>query len=100
MATLASDLVQQDEIRERVKQLQELFANDSEVARIDHRLAEYWSGDSSIFFDVVLRKRTPTASAVLRLSEQIAAALLRVVRSEEVGLHSYLNFVSGSENRQ
>ena len=92
------DFVQQDEIRERVKRLQELFANDPEVARIDHRLAEDWSGDYSLFFDVVLKGMEPAAAAVLRLSEPIDAALLRVVRSEELGLHAYLNFVSRPNN--
>lgn len=98
MAIVASGLVQQDEIRERVKKLEELFANDPEVARIVHRLDEDWSGDSSLFIDVVLIKRTPAAATVSRLSEQIANALLRVVRSEELGLHSYFNFVSAPEN--
>jgi len=100
MPIVASGLVQQDEIRERVKRLQELFANDPEVARIDHRLAEDWSGDYSLFIDVVLTRKTPDAATVLRLSEQIDAALLRVVRSEELGLHSYPNFVSRPGNGQ
>ena len=100
MAILASGLVQQDEIRERVKKLQELFASDPEVARIDHRLAEDWSGDYSLFIDVLLKSRTPAAETVSRLSEQFDAVLLRVVRSEELGLHSYLNFVSRPENGQ
>ena len=98
MAMVASGLVQQDEIRERVKKLEELFANDPEVARIVHRFAEDWSGDYSVFIEVVLNSKTPVAATVTRLSEQISAALLRVVRSEELGLHSYLNFVSGREN--
>ena len=98
MALVASGLVQEDEIRERVKQLQELFANDPDVARIDHRLGEDWSGDYSLFLDVVLNSKTPSAATVVRLSEQIDTALLRVVRSEELGLHSYPSFVSGPEN--
>ena len=100
MAIAASELAQQDEIQERVKKLQELFANDPEVARIDYRLAEDWSGDYSLFIKVFLNSRTPTAATLLRLSEQIDTALLRVVRSEELGLHSYPNFVSGPENGQ
>jgi hypothetical protein len=40
MAIVGSGLVQQEEVRERVKQLQELVANDPDVARIDHRIAE------------------------------------------------------------
>jgi hypothetical protein len=100
MAIVASGLVQQDEIRERVRRLQELFANDPEVARIDHRLAEDWSGDYALFIEVILSGKNPNAATVLRLTEQIADALLRVVRSEELGLHSYFNFVSRPENGQ
>ena len=100
MAILASGLVQQDEILLRVNRLQEIFANDPEIARIDHRLAEDWSGDYSLFIDVVLHKKAPAAATLFRVSEQFADALLRVVRSEELGLHSYLNFVSGQDNGQ
>ena len=98
MAIVAAGLVEQDKIRERVKQLQVLFANDPEVSRIVHRFAEDWSGDYSLFIEVILNKHTPTAATVSRLSEQISTELLRVVRSEELGLHSYLNFVSNPEN--
>ena len=98
MAIVAAGLVEQDKIRERVKQLQVLFANDPEVSRIVHRFAEDWSGDHSLFIDVVLSRNTPNDATVSRLSEEIAEALLRVVRSEELGLHSYFNFVSNPEN--
>ena len=100
MAIVASGLVHQDEIRDRVNQVQQLFANDPEVARINHRFTEDWSGDNSVFIDVVLNRKAPTAATIARLSEQIATALLRVVRSEELGLHSYLNFVSSRDNGQ
>lgn len=98
MSTVAAGLVVQDEIRERVKQLQVLFANEPEIARIVHHFAEDWSGDYSLFIKVVLKRNTPTAATITRLSEEIATELLRVVRSEELGLHSYLNFVSNQEN--
>ena len=98
MPIIGAGLVQQDEVRERVKRLQQLFANDPEVARIDHRLAEDWSGDHSIFVDVVLNRAAPPTAVVARLSEQIATALLQVVRSEELGLHSYFNFLSRPVN--
>ena len=98
MPIVASELVQQDEVRERVKRLQDLFAKDPEIARIDHRLAQDWSGDSSIFVEVVLKRTTPPTAVVARLSEEIGAALLRVVRSEELGLHAYVNFLSRPEN--
>ena len=98
MPIVASELVQQNEVRERVERLQELFGKHPDIARIDHRIAQDWSGDSSIFFDVVLKRTTPPATVSARLSEEIGVALLRVVRSEELGLHAYLNFLSRPEN--
>ena len=98
MPIVASELVQQNEVRERVERLQELFVKDPDIARIDHRIAQDWSGDSSIFVVVVLKSPTPPATVIARLSREIESALLRVVRSEELGLHAYLNFLSRPEN--
>ena len=100
MAIVQSGLVQQPEIEKRVKRLEELFANEPEIARIDHRLAQDWSGDYSIFVEVVLNTTTTPHNVVARLSEEIGNALLRLVRSEEFGMHSYLNFSSRPENGQ
>ncbi len=100
MSVATSGLAQQAEIEERVERLQELFANDPEIARIHHRFAEDWSGDYSLFIEVVLNKKAPTAATVVRLSREFGAQLLRVVRSEELGLHSYFNFSSKPENDQ
>ena len=99
MQTVTLGSVRQGEIEERFKKLQELFANDPAVARLEYRFGGDWSGDDSLFIDVVLNKQTPTAT-VLRLSKEIAAALIRVVRSEELDLHSYFNFVRTPENGQ
>ena len=59
MPVVASELVQQYEILARVKRLRELFANDPEVARIDYRFAGDWSGDDSLFINVVLHRKRP-----------------------------------------
>jgi len=73
MPTVALELVQQDEVLERVKLLQDLFVKELEIARIDYRLAQDWSGDSSIFVDVVLKKTTLPAAVIARLSKEIAS---------------------------
>jgi hypothetical protein len=98
MSIVASESVQQDEIRERVKRLQQLFADDPEVASIDYRLAQDWSGDDSIFIKVFLSSTAPSAEVVIRLSRQISSALFEVLRSEDLGLHAYFNFFRGQEN--
>jgi hypothetical protein len=98
MAIVATGLVQPSEVRRRVERLREHFANEAEIARIDYRLDLDWSGDSSVFVEVILRKTSPPVEVIARLSKEIGAALLRVLRSEELGLHAYFNFVSHPEN--
>ena len=63
MPIVASELVQQNEVRERVERLQELFVEDPDIARIDYRIGQDWSGDSSIFVDVVLKSTTQIGRA-------------------------------------
>jgi hypothetical protein len=76
-----------------------MFANDPNVARIGHRFGPDWSGDDSVFVDIVLNKE-PSDESVLRLSKEVFDALLWVVRSEELDLHSYFNFVRERKNAQ
>lgn len=98
MAIAETELVHQNEIRERVKRMQEMFANDPDVARIEYRFDENWSGELSLFVLVVLKSASPSHETIHRLSDQFSTALLRVVRSEQFDMHSYLNFASGSKN--
>ena len=98
MAIFASESVEQVEIRERVKKLQQLFADDPEVARIDYRFDGDWSGDPSVFLDIVLKRKKLENATLFRVSRQVFKGLLDIIRSEELGMHSYLDFVSLSEN--
>ncbi len=98
MQTAESGLVNQEEVLKRVKQLEEMFVNDPEIMGITHRFGQDWSGDDSIFIEVVLNRTIPDKAVIVRLSRQIRDALLRVVRSEDLGLYSYLNFSSRPEN--
>jgi len=98
MPIVAAGLVHQDEVRKRVEGFEALFVQDPDVARMEHRIAPDWSGDDSIFVDVILRPGATPASAVARLSERMGVALLQILRSEELGMHAYLNFVSRPEN--
>ena len=98
MPMVASGLVHQDEVQRRVERVGALFARDPNIVRIEHRIAPDWSGDYSIFVDVILRQATPPASVVAQISDRIGAALLQVLRSEELGMHAYLNLVSRPSN--
>jgi hypothetical protein len=48
MPIVAAGLVQQDEVRRRVERLAAHFAQDPDIARIEHRIAPDRSGEYSI----------------------------------------------------
>jgi hypothetical protein len=98
MALLAAESEQQAELRKRVEQLRELFANDPDIVRIDYRFAKDWSGEDSIFIDVVLRMPRNPPEVITRLTGEIDKAVLDVVRSEELDFHAYPSFVSRPGN--
>lgn len=82
----------------RVKKFQRSFAGDPEIARIDQRFGEDWSGDASVFIELVRREEDPARETVVRLTRETPEALLQMVRSEELGFHAYVEFASNREN--
>jgi len=64
------------------------------VKGIDYRIGFDWSDDPAVFIDVMLTGNKIAASELQRLAEDIRVDLLRLVRTDEIGLHSYLNFVN------
>jgi hypothetical protein len=64
------------------------------VKGIDYRIGFDWSDDPAVFIDVILAGKEIAASELQQLAENIRADLLRLVRTDEIGLHSYLSFVS------
>jgi hypothetical protein len=96
MAIVSRGWVSEDEVARRVGGLQMKYAGDPLINRLDHRLGLDWSGDPAIFIDVVLAPNFPTdnSNTLTTLAEKLRLDLLSVVRSDEIGLHSYLSFVS------
>ena len=86
--------VRPDEISARIGRLRMKYAGDPLVSRIDHNIGSDWSGDPAIFIEVVLSEQGKLSAGLQQLAENLRFDLLRIVRSDEIGLHSYLNFVS------
>ena len=82
------------EISNRIDRLRRQYASNPLVKRIDHHIGVDWSDDPAVFINVVLHGKEIAAAELERLAEDIRADLLRVVRTDEIGLHSYLNFVN------
>jgi hypothetical protein len=94
MAIVPTELVSGQEISNRVHRLQVRYADNPLVKGIDYRIGFDWSDDPAVFIDVMLAEKEIAASELQRLAENIRVDLLRLVRTDEIGLHCYLNFVN------
>jgi hypothetical protein len=63
------------------------------VKRIDYRIGVDWSDDPAVFIDVTVAGKDFTPE-LQHLAESIHVDVLRLVRSDEIGLHSYVHFVN------
>ena len=82
------------EISNRIDRLQMRYAGNPLVKRIDYHIGFDWSDDPAVFIDVILAGEEIAGAELLQLAESIRVDLLRLVRTEEIGLHSYLNFLN------
>lgn len=94
MAIVPKEWVSGEEISNRVNRLQMQYAGNPLVKRIDYRVGFDWSDDPAVFIDVMLAGKEIAAAELQQLAENIRVDLLRLVRTDEIGLHSYLNFVN------
>jgi hypothetical protein len=94
MAIVPKGWVSTEEISNRIDRLQMQYTGNPLVKRIDYRIGVDWSDDPAVFIDVTVARNEMTAAKLQQLAENIRVDLLRLVRSDEIGLHSYLNFVN------
>ena len=93
MPIVLSEWATSQEISNRIDRLRMQYAGNPLVKRIDHDIGVDWSDDPAVFIDVILPGNEIAAAELERLAEDIRVDLLRLVRTDEIGLHSYLNFV-------
>ena len=94
MPIVLNESTTSQEISSRIDRLRAQYANNPLVRRIDHRIGVDWSDDPAVFIDVTLPGKEIAEAELQRLAEEIRVHLLRLVRTDEIGLHSYLNFVN------
>ena len=88
------EMVDSEEVSNRVHILQARYADRPLVKGIDHRIGFDWSDDPAVFIKVTLTGNEIVPAELQRLAEDIRGDLLLLVRTDEIGLHSYLNFVN------
>ena len=96
MAIIHEGSVSAEEVSRRIGTLRVRYAGNPLIERIEHRIAPDWSGDPSVFLNVILSRNRQDEDALKNLAKDLRLDLLRVVHTEDIGLHSYLSFVSQS----
>jgi hypothetical protein len=94
MPVVLSEWATSQEISNRIDRLRTHYADNPLVKRIDHHIGVDWSDDPAVFINVILSGKEIIAAELERLAEDIRVDLLRLVRTDEIGLHSYLNFLN------
>jgi len=88
-------LVDQAKLQAGVQRAERALAPD--VIRIMHAFAEDVQGNISLFFRIVISDAASTPSRLREATQRIIAKVLHEVKAEELGLQTYFNFRSKSE---
>jgi hypothetical protein len=94
MPIVLNEWATSQEISNRIDRPRLQYARNPLVKRIDHHIGVDWSDDPAVFIDVILPGNEIAPAEMERLAKDIRVDLLRLVRTDEMGLHSYLNFVN------
>lgn len=94
MATFPAAGASVDEVAKRIGTLQSKYAGNPLIDRIEHELGSDWSGEPALFLRVILSPGWHDVATLKSLASDLDLDRLRIIHAEDVGLHSYLNFVS------
>ena|ERR1700682_5284690 len=88
-------LVDREKIRAGVRRAERALATD--VIRIMYSFAEDWQGDISLFFRIVISDHAASPARLRETTQRIIAKVLHEIKAQELGLQTYFNFRSKSE---
>lgn len=93
---IAKAFAQQGQLDEAINAVKQTLGPD--VLRLRYTLGQDWSGESAIFFRIVLSDRASRRDQLLNATNQIATAIVqRLQPLEQWGVLPYFNFRSQSE---
>ena len=88
-------LVDQEKIRARARRAERALAPD--VIRIMYSFAEDWQGNISLFFRIIISDHAASPTRLRETTERIITKVLHEIKAQELGLQTYFNFRSKSE---
>jgi len=91
-------LVDHAKVKAGVKRAERALAPD--VVRIMYSFTVDWTGEQSLFFRVLISDRASAPHRLRETTQRITARVLQEIKAEELGLQTYFNFRSKSEQEQ
>jgi hypothetical protein len=96
MVYLAKAFVDQAQLDDAINEVEQTLGPD--VERLRYTLGQDWSGESAIFFRIVLSDRASRRDQLLNSTNRITTAIVqRLQPLEQWGVLPYFNFRSRSE---
>ena len=95
MPIVPRGLVDERKIRAGVQKAERSLAPD--VIRVMYSFAEDVQGNISLFFRIILSDRAASPNRLRETTQRIIAKVLREIKAQELGLQTYFNFRSKSE---
>ena len=95
MPIVPRGLVERSKIKAGVLRAERALAPD--VIRIMYSFAEDGQGNISLFFRIVISDQAAAPNRLRETTQAIIAKVLREIKADELGLQTYFNFRSKSE---
>jgi hypothetical protein len=95
VAIVSRGLVDQGKIKAGVLRAERALAPD--VVRIMYSYSLDVSGDQSLFFRIVISDQAAAPASLRETTPRIIAKVMAEIKSQELGLETYFNFRSRSE---
>jgi hypothetical protein len=88
-------LIDQGKVAVGVRRAERALALD--VIRIMHTFTPDWTGEQSLFFRILLSDAASAPNRLRQTTQKIEARILAESKAEELGLQTYFNYRSKSE---
>ena len=95
MPIVPRGLVDPSKIKAGVRRAERALEHD--VVRIMYTTTEDWTGEYSLFFRILLTDAASAPNKLRQTTQRVMAKVLSEIRSEELGMQTYFNFRSQSE---
>jgi len=92
---VSSGLIDQGKIKAGVQRAERALAPD--VVRIVYSYTPDWTDEYALFFRIVLRDAASAPNKLRQTTHKIEAKILAEIKADELGLQTYFNFRSESE---